>query len=420
MPIPTLQRPYVDAALDSLTSELEQLRAAGHDSTKYDLNRNDVLYPPKVVVAKAIELQYGKPFSTRNFSGGVGPGQANRVLQDLGYVIQPKARSRGALPLALHKRFGRKEAFAVFGIKYKSQQQHLNLGLSPKLPNGGYFIFVTLNKDELDPAHDYDDQIFSDQLIWVTRRDVTEDHPDYVNLRDSTVPVSLFARTNSREKFVYAGELKYREHQTIGANRPQLRFVWSLRQPLSDALLQELTFGLPGRAARPVRSKGKHKSAHTRMPSTFDELKKAYSYALGTLAERTVIPEHQHFQVRLNSYLKSKGVTTEFERDFVDVAFTLTESYIGEIKVTRNLSLPQAFRTALGQILEYAYTRFPHPPRMIVFLDQRLDAGRLRIADVLAISVIANVDGDFELLNPHVAPIELKKLFNSAKSVASV
>ncbi len=111
-----------------------------------------------------------------------------------------------------------------------------------------------------------------------------------------------------------------------------------------------------------------------------------------------------------------KGVIAEFERDFVDVVFTLDESYLGEIKVTRNLSLPQAFRTALGQILEYAYTRFDKLPQMIIFLDQRLDASRLRIANVLGIVVIPGIDGHFELLNPHVALAELQNLFSAAKS----
>jgi hypothetical protein len=43
----------------------------------------------------------------------------------------------------------------------------------------GYSIFITLNKERLDPAYDYDDELFADRLRWVTRRDRGSDHPDY-------------------------------------------------------------------------------------------------------------------------------------------------------------------------------------------------------------------------------------------------
>jgi hypothetical protein len=42
--------------------------------------------------------------------------------------------------------------------------------------------------------------------------------------------------------------------------------------------------------------------------------------------------------------------------------------FIGEIKVTRNLTLAQAFRAALGQLLEYGHLLFAEPPHLIIFL----------------------------------------------------
>ena len=52
------------------------------------------------------------------------------------------------------------------GIQYSTQQQYLNVGLPPQCRDGGYFIFITLNKEDLAPAHDYADLLFADQFIW--------------------------------------------------------------------------------------------------------------------------------------------------------------------------------------------------------------------------------------------------------------
>ena len=41
---------------------------------------------------------------------------------------------------------------------------------------------------------------------------------------------------------------------------------------------------------------------------------------LGT-AERTVVPEHQNYQVRLSKFFSERGVKAEMEKDFVDVSF---------------------------------------------------------------------------------------------------
>jgi hypothetical protein len=54
----------------------------------------------------------------------------------------------------------------------------------------------------------------------------------------------------------------------------------------------------------------------------------------------------------------SKKIWPEFERNYVDVEFSLkNKNYIGEVKVSGLLDLNLAFRMALGQLLEYAYLR---------------------------------------------------------------
>jgi hypothetical protein len=88
------------------------------------------------------------------------------------------------LPLTIHHRYSRQQAFAAVGIEYNQQKPNLNVGLSPRCPDDGYLIFITLNKEGLDPAYDYDDELFADRVRWVTRRDRGSDHPDYQHLRE--------------------------------------------------------------------------------------------------------------------------------------------------------------------------------------------------------------------------------------------
>jgi Domain of unknown function (DUF3427) len=259
--------------------------------------------------------------------------------------------------------------------RWRRQSEETSRGCKPRLStpfdyfdHTGYFIFVTLNKEELDPDHDYEDELYADHLIWVTRRGVTEEDQNYVRLRRSDTRVSLFVRNNPREKFFYAGELSHSDHKPITdprTGKPQLRFVWSLKQRISDQLLQELTLGVTSGTRPPHSARKKNGSPRSRMPSSFDEFRKAFSYAVGAVSDRIVVPEHYNYQVRLAKFLRERGTTVEMERDFVDVAFSIGDSaFIGEIKVTRNLTLPQAFRTALGQVIEYAHLLFPEMPSL--------------------------------------------------------
>jgi hypothetical protein len=155
------------------------------------------------------------------------------------------------------------------------------------------------------------------------------------------------------------------------------------------------------------------------MPTSFDEFRKAFSYAVGAVSDRIVVPEHYNYQVRLSMFLRDHGVHTEMERDFVDIAFTVGErKFIGEIKVTRNLTLPQAFRTALGQVIEYGHLLFSELPHMIMFLDQVLDSDRIKIATKYGITVIVLSEDEFRVLNPSTCPPELLSLMSGGATDA--
>jgi hypothetical protein len=410
MPIPDITRAHVLLALEQLLPSLEEIKAGPHESKKYDLFWHGKRFPPKVVISHAVELMTGKSFPESNFSGG--EGQANAVLERVGFAIIPKGG--GELPLTLYARYMRKDIFALDDIEFSPQKQHLLLGLSPRCKDGGYHIFVTLNKEQLDPAHNYEDQLFGDRFIWVTRRDRGENHPDYVRLREDTSRVSLFVRTNDREKFVYCGELNYDSHREFNdpeTGKVQQRYIWKLKHTIPDELLEELTLGLPDPASSPAKQ-NKASGKRSRAPSSFDEFKKAFSYAVDA-ADRTIIPAHQNYQVRLQKHLTAKGLAHEMERDFIDVAFHHGEEhYVGEIKVTTHLTMPQAFRGAIAQVLEYSHLLFEDPPRMIIFLDVVPDAARIHLATKYSICVVVEDKDGFFILNPGSAPASLQELFS--------
>src|ERR1035438_9906447 len=146
MPIPPLSRESVEQALELLSSDLDQILLGPHKSRTYDLLWKGMRFPPKVIISKAVKVQHGYSFPESRFSGGEDEGHANDVLKKLGFTIVTKSDGVPLLPLDLHQRFTRKEIYAAVGVKYDQQQQSLNTGLSPRCRDGGYFLFVTLNK----------------------------------------------------------------------------------------------------------------------------------------------------------------------------------------------------------------------------------------------------------------------------------
>lgn len=309
----------------------------------------------------------------------------------------------GELGLPVHQRFGRREVFKTFGIEYSSQQQHLNTGLSPRNPDGGYCIFVTLNKSDLPDVYDYDDELFQDRIHWVTRRGRDEQHPDYVNLRKSGTRVSLLVRGNKKEQFAYLGELKYRNHrESSSASRDKIQqeYAFLLNLPIPSSLYAELTENR-GSSKRLSRSDGRRSlgEKHGRRPSNLDSYKKEYSYVLSGL-DRTVSADHVEYQIRLGKYLKKRGVRFESERDYIDVRFWCkARLFIGEIKVTSYMTVVEAFRAALGQLLVYGHTKVDEPHCLVMFLDAIPPSSLLELADRLGIAVVIEANESYTLAN---------------------
>jgi hypothetical protein len=189
--------------------------------------------------------------------------------------------------------------------------------------------------------------------------------------------VAWFSQRHTVRKSDYGGEFKKFKL------RPRDRYTYQL----ADARkIRRSSLRGPNYRRSAIKSTA-HKN---RRPSTLEEYKQAFSYALGSSVRR-VIPAHHNYQVDLKEFLTNRSISAEFERDFVDVQFTARgKTYIGEIKVTGFLKMKEGFRIALGQLLEYAHLRFAVPPRMLMFLDEAPDKKRIALATNLSISVILN------------------------------
>lgn len=66
--------------------------------------------------------------------------------------------------------------------------------------------------------------------------------------------------------------------------------------------------------------------------------------------------------------------------------------------------MAQAFRTALGQLLDYGYVQVGTPPQLVMFLDQPLDQKRLSLARFLKIALVVCDGEKFMLSNPDESP----------------
>ena len=83
-----LTREHVLAALNDWTAGLVPRFRAG---TTYDLLHDGKTYPPKAILAAAIERLTGQPVLPRALSGGEA---TNRVLQRLGFEVVRREEAR--------------------------------------------------------------------------------------------------------------------------------------------------------------------------------------------------------------------------------------------------------------------------------------------------------------------------------------
>jgi hypothetical protein len=395
---------------------------------EYFIDLNGQRYDSKAIAGVAhgfVDRSKG-PLSPKQFSGG--EAAVGRRLRRLGFKVVRDSTGDAdgehpnvALPLRLHGETNRKEAYELFGIKFDQRQRQLIKGLSPRLRDGGYFIWITLDKTDFDENYDYEDRLDLTSFTWVTQRGVRETDSDYQWLQNHRTRVSLFVRPKPNEEFTYLGEMQHHSHEqfTAANGRPQMRFLFQLDHPVPEEVLDRLYQGIgvsqtSQRAERPQTPVAAR--PRTRRPTTFGQAREALAYVLGDV-QRVFVPAHHNYQVRLQQFLTQRGIDAEWERDFVDVRFTAAgRLFIGEIKVTSYLTLDEAFRTAIGQLLFYGHLQFDLLPGLVMLLDRSPDAKRIAMATRLGISIVVEEEiGAFKLLSQAQAP-ELHTIFLDAES----
>lgn len=83
--------------------------------------------------------------------------------------------------------------------------------------------------------------------------------------------------------------------------------------------------------------------------------------------ERSVEPHHTELQSKFVRFLKSKKISLEENRNFVDVRYKIDDkNFFAEIKPTDNVETKYAIRAAIGQLLEYQYSLNKHARLEIV------------------------------------------------------
>jgi len=213
---------------------------------------------------------------------------------------------------------------------------------------------------------------------------------------------------------VLAESVKLSDPDLSGALRTRLKLqgrLYEIEETLARNFLHKLKSKGKSRKGKsksdgngngnPPESKG----APGRGAAQLEQMKKRFSYVVGR-GERNVNRFHLKYQLRLEEFLKAKGLAPMFEKDYIDVQFSLgSDHFIGEVKVTNWLSINEAFRIALGQILDYAHTRRTDKPGLVIFLDKNVDEKRrIDLATTLGIAVVVeHKKSDYVVLNPGVS-----------------
>lgn len=133
-----------------------------------------------------------------------------------------------------------------------------------------------------------------------------------------------------------------------------------------------------------------------------------------------MLERHERYKKQLKTYLEDRDLKPEFERDFIDVRFSIARrQFFGELKVSGPPSITESFRMAVGQLLDYRHSYFREQSAAIMFLDCQVPLEKLDLATKLGIAVVCYLGGSFSLCNPKVHP-QLMSIFPTISSASDI
>ena len=231
-------------------------RAIDHDfgeSRDYDLLLNGKRYPPKAVVGIAAEYATGNRLHPSDFNSGVGPGQACRVLHDLGFLIAAKGSDDDVFTKIIF----------VPGKVYRRRELHEQYGGQGQ---GGIstprdYPVVFLITGESGRHYGYADGFRADGTFWYTGEgqvgdmEMVRGNAAILNHKAQGKALHLF-RDVSGGDLQYVGEAEYIEHHTEaapdreGRARKAIVFELSMRSDSSGADVPHVTAVRPPERSR--------------------------------------------------------------------------------------------------------------------------------------------------------------------------
>ena len=202
----SIQAEHVRQAIDALGRGIDHGFGASRD---YDVLLDGSRYPPKAVIGLAAQFATGNRLGPSDFSSGIGPGQACRVLHDLDFRIVGKYSDEDVfakprfIPGQIYRR-------AKLHDEYGGQRQG---GIST--PKGHPFIFLITG--DTGSQYGYTDGFRDDGMFWYTgegqvgNMEMVRGNAAIMNHNADGKTLHIFQNVDSGS-LQYVGEASYIDH----------------------------------------------------------------------------------------------------------------------------------------------------------------------------------------------------------------
>jgi superfamily II DNA or RNA helicase/HKD family nuclease len=151
-------------------------------------------------------------------------------------------------PLALHRRYSRREILTAVGRWNESQKPDAREGMVRLADVKTEIMFVTLDKSHrrFSPTTRYEDYAISERLFhWQSQSGTSTESEAgrrYIQQQDNGWRFLLCVRPTTQDAFTYLGPVRYQRHT---GSRP-MSITWELEVPIPGTLLQQYATLAPG------------------------------------------------------------------------------------------------------------------------------------------------------------------------------